>query len=114
MPGTHSWPSTVIPLPPTGALALYTDGLTEGHNGATGERLGVEGLLALMGKLPLADPAAYVDFLIVETHELNAGRHSDDLAVLRLDWSSSGPQNRGFAVRAEPDRHGSSVGPPIE
>ncbi|MFJ6700622.1 PP2C family protein-serine/threonine phosphatase [Streptomyces sp. NPDC091272] len=88
VPGLHSWPSTVIPLPPTGALTLYTDGLTEGHNGATGERLGIEGLLALISSLPPTDPAAHVDRLIKETHQLNAGRHSDDLAVLRLDWNS--------------------------
>ncbi|MDR6975260.1 serine phosphatase RsbU (regulator of sigma subunit) [Streptomyces sp. 3330] len=86
VPGLHSWPSTVLPLPDTGALTLYTDGLTEGHNGATNERLGVEGLLTLIGNLPSADPATHVDLLIKETHELNAGRHSDDLAVLRLDW----------------------------
>ncbi|MFI5472130.1 PP2C family protein-serine/threonine phosphatase [Streptomyces cacaoi] len=88
VPGLRSWPSTVVPLPTTGALTLYTDGLTEGHNGATNERLGVEGLLALIGNLPSADPATHVDLLIKETHELNAGRHSDDLAVLRLDWGN--------------------------
>ncbi|WP_434599849.1 PP2C family protein-serine/threonine phosphatase [Streptomyces sp. A5-4] len=88
VPGLRRWPSTVIPLPTTGALTLYTDGLTEGHNGATSERLGVEGLLTLIGSLPPADPAAHVDLLIKETHQLNAGRHSDDLAVLRLDWGS--------------------------
>jgi hypothetical protein len=41
----------------------------------------------LIVKLPTADPAAHVDLLIKETHALNAGRHTDDLAVLRLDWS---------------------------
>ncbi|MEU9133839.1 SpoIIE family protein phosphatase [Kitasatospora sp. NPDC048540] len=86
MPGLRSWPLTVVPLPAGGALTLYTDGLTEGHNGTTGERLGVEGLLTLIGSLPTADPAAHVDLLIKETHSLNAGRHTDDLAVLRLDW----------------------------
>ncbi|MDQ1033826.1 serine phosphatase RsbU (regulator of sigma subunit) [Streptomyces sp. V3I8] len=87
VPEVRSWPSTVIPLPPAGALTLYTDGLTEGHNGTDSDRLGVEGLLALIVKLPTADPAAHVDLLIKETHALNAGRHTDDLAVLRLDWS---------------------------
>ncbi|MFD4026606.1 PP2C family protein-serine/threonine phosphatase [Streptomyces sp. NPDC058576] len=86
VPGLRSWPSTTVPLPPNGALTLYTDGLTEGHSGADHERLGVEGLLTLIGSLPPADPAAHVDRLIQETHRLNAGRHSDDLAVLRLDW----------------------------
>ncbi|MBB5933889.1 PP2C family protein-serine/threonine phosphatase [Streptomyces zagrosensis] len=86
VPELRSWPPTVIPLPAAGALTLYTDGLTEGHNGAHGERLGVEGLLALIENLPQTDPAVHIDLLIKETHALNAGRHSDDLAVLRLDW----------------------------
>ncbi|MET9934208.1 PP2C family protein-serine/threonine phosphatase, partial [Streptomyces sp. NPDC006324] len=85
-PGPHRWPATVVPLPATGALTLYTDGLTEGHSGTANERLGVEGLLDLIAALPAEDPAVQVDLLIKETHELNAGRHSDDLAVLRLDW----------------------------
>jgi serine phosphatase RsbU (regulator of sigma subunit) len=88
VPGLRSWPATVVPLPAHGALTLYTDGLTEGHNGARTDRLGVEGLLALIGTLPVADPATHVDALIKQTHMLNAGRHSDDLAVLRLDWGS--------------------------
>ncbi|MGV9271418.1 PP2C family protein-serine/threonine phosphatase [Kitasatospora sp. NPDC003701] len=86
VPELRSWPPTVIPLPARAALTMYTDGLTEGHNGATGERLGVEGLLTLIGNLPRTDPAAHVDLLIKETHVLNAGRHTDDVAVLRLDW----------------------------
>ncbi|MFF3093101.1 PP2C family protein-serine/threonine phosphatase [Streptomyces cyaneofuscatus] len=86
VPGLRSWPSTTVPLPSDGALTLYTDGLTEGHSGADHDRLGVEGLLTLIGSLPPADPDAHVDRLIQETHRLNAGRHSDDLAVLRLDW----------------------------
>ncbi|MEW1905838.1 fused response regulator/phosphatase [Streptomyces sp. NPDC086147] len=85
-PGPHLWPATVVPLPATGALTLYTDGLTEGHSGTANERLGVEGLLDLIATLPSDDPAVHVDLLIKETHERNAGRHSDDLAVLRLDW----------------------------
>ncbi|MFF8833485.1 PP2C family protein-serine/threonine phosphatase [Streptomyces sp. NPDC015131] len=86
VPGLRCWPPTVVPLPPAGALTVYTDGLTEGHNGAKAERLGVEGLLALIDDLPPGDPAVLVDLLIKESHALNAGRHSDDIAVLRLDW----------------------------
>lgn len=86
VPGHCSWPSTTVVLPAAGALTLYTDGLTEGHSGADNDRLGVEGLLTLIESLPPADPAVHVDQLIQETHRLNAGRHSDDLAVLRLDW----------------------------
>ncbi|GAA4111536.1 MULTISPECIES: SpoIIE family protein phosphatase [Streptomyces] len=87
-PEQRDWPATVIPLPDSGALTLYTDGLTEGHNGTADGRLGVEGLLGLIRRLPPTDPAAHVDRLIKETYALNAGRHSDDLAVLRLDWGA--------------------------
>lgn len=87
-PNLGTWTATVVPLPAAGALTLYTDGLTEGHNGAEAGRLGLQGLLALIGSLPPTDPAAHVDRLIKETQALNAGRHTDDLAVLRLDWDS--------------------------
>ncbi|OPC76533.1 fused response regulator/phosphatase [Embleya scabrispora] len=88
IPGEHRWPATVVPLPPRGALTLYTDGLTEGHNGADTTRLGVDGLLALIKNLPSTPPDIHVDLLIEQTHALNAGRHTDDLAVLRLDWDT--------------------------
>ncbi|MGQ4381463.1 PP2C family protein-serine/threonine phosphatase, partial [Streptomyces sp. SAS_267] len=87
-PKLGTWPATVVPLPAAGALTLYTDGLTEGHNGSSSERLGVEGLLALIRDLPPTDPATHVDRLIKETQALNADRHTDDLAVLRLDWDN--------------------------
>ncbi|MFF3617008.1 PP2C family protein-serine/threonine phosphatase [Streptomyces sp. NPDC002580] len=85
-PGSLRWPATEVILPAAGALTLYTDGLTEGHNGAQQDRLGVDGLLTLIEQLPPSDPAAHIDRLIKETLSLNAGRHTDDLAVLRLDW----------------------------
>lgn len=94
VPGYGSWPSTAVALPDAGALTVYTDGLIEGHNGTKGERLGVEGLLELIGNLPPTDPEEHVDLLIKETHTLNAGRHSDDLAVLRLDWGAPATARR--------------------
>lgn len=87
-PQIQNWPATVIELPASGALTLYTDGLTEGHTGVGTERLGTDGLLTLITKLPPADPASHVDLIIKETRAMNAGRHTDDLAVLRLDWSA--------------------------
>ncbi|MBK3575641.1 SpoIIE family protein phosphatase [Streptomyces sp. MBT65] len=83
-----AWPATVIPLPAAAALTLYTDGLTEGHNGSHTGRLGVEGLLALIRNLSPNDAAAHVDHIIKEAQALNAGRHTDDIAVLRLDWDT--------------------------
>ncbi|MFF0217738.1 PP2C family protein-serine/threonine phosphatase [Streptomyces vinaceus] len=86
VPGHGDWPATVIHLPDAGALTLYTDGLTEGHNGDAGGRLGIEGLLPLINTTPSQDPGAHLDSLIHQTRALNAGRHTDDLAVLRLGW----------------------------
>ncbi|WP_306324905.1 PP2C family protein-serine/threonine phosphatase [Streptomyces venezuelae] len=90
-PELGQWPQTVIPLPATGGLTLYTDGLTEGYAGDTDRRLGVDGLLGLIDRLPPTDPGTHVDLLIKEARALNAGRHTDDLAVLRLDWGPRGP-----------------------
>ncbi|MFJ9339171.1 PP2C family protein-serine/threonine phosphatase [Streptomyces sp. NPDC101733] len=92
-PAQGGWPPTVIPLPATGALTLYTDGLTEGHTGVGNERLGTDGLLDLIEKLPPADADTQVDLLIKETRALNSGRHTDDLAVLRLDWADRTPSD---------------------
>ncbi|MFF0305232.1 PP2C family protein-serine/threonine phosphatase [Streptomyces sp. NPDC004562] len=85
-PGLGKWPSTTFSLPPRGALLAYTDGLIEGFAGTTGTRLGVDGLLGILDTLGTADPGAHLDALIVETRALNANRHTDDLAILRLDW----------------------------
>ncbi|MEU6547987.1 fused response regulator/phosphatase [Streptomyces sp. NPDC046859] len=85
-PGLGKWPSTTFSLPPRGALLAYTDGLVEGFAGTTGTRLGVDGLLGILDTLRTADPGAHLDALIVETRALNANRHTDDLAILRLDW----------------------------
>ncbi|MFJ9523145.1 PP2C family protein-serine/threonine phosphatase [Kitasatospora sp. NPDC101801] len=87
LPGLRNWPSTTVPLPEAGALTIYTDGLTEGHNGSTGARLGTDGLLALINTAAPTDPATHVDLLIRRAQTLNAHRHTDDLAVLHLQWS---------------------------
>ncbi|MEU6340771.1 SpoIIE family protein phosphatase [Streptomyces sp. NPDC046977] len=88
MPDLAHWPSTTFALPARGALTLYTDGLVEGHTGEDGERLGAEGLLTLIGQFSQADPDAHLDRLIARIRDLDADRHTDDLAVLRLDWSA--------------------------
>ncbi len=86
-PGQRRWYATEIPLPAAGALTLYTDGLVEGYDGDEGQRLGLEGLLPLMDGSPDTDPAAHLDRIIAEARRRNDGRHTDDLAVLRLDWT---------------------------
>ncbi|MFJ9041769.1 PP2C family protein-serine/threonine phosphatase [Streptomyces sp. NPDC102406] len=86
-PGVRSWSPTVLPLPPRGSLTLYTDGLVEGHDGEESQRLGVEGLLGIIDTGADADTGAHLDRVIAEVRRRNADRHTDDLAVLRLDWA---------------------------
>ncbi|MFE2553702.1 hypothetical protein ACFXGI_35025 [Streptomyces sp. NPDC059355] len=61
------------------------DYLVRGKVEACG-RLGIEGFLPLINTTPSQDPAAHLDSLIRQTRALNAGRHTDDPSVLRLDW----------------------------
>ncbi|MER7839080.1 SpoIIE family protein phosphatase [Streptomyces sp. NPDC096040] len=87
-PGLGHWPATTLALPADGALIAYTDGLIEGFADGTGARLGVDGLLRLIDTLHTPDPGTHLDRLIARTRALNADRHTDDLAVLRLDWNT--------------------------
>ncbi|MGW5327600.1 PP2C family protein-serine/threonine phosphatase [Streptomyces sp. NPDC004014] len=89
VPGLGKWPSTTVALPVRGALVAYTDGLIEGFAAGDSTRLGVEGLLDIIGTIDTADPGAHLDQLIARSRTLNADRHTDDLAVLRLDWNNS-------------------------
>ncbi|MFJ8031669.1 PP2C family protein-serine/threonine phosphatase [Streptomyces sp. NPDC096032] len=90
-PGLGKWPATTLALPARGALIAYTDGLVEGFADATGARLGVEGLLRIIDGIRTPDPGIHLDRLIAGTRTLNADRHTDDLAVLRLDWTADLP-----------------------
>ncbi|MFR9795062.1 PP2C family protein-serine/threonine phosphatase [Streptomyces sp. MS06] len=101
-PGHGKWPATTLALPATGALLAYTDGLIEGFADGTGARLGVEGLLHIIGTLRTPDPGTHLDQLIARTRALNADRHTDDLAVLRLDWNSEVPASAATAWHTTP------------
>ncbi|MER6282069.1 SpoIIE family protein phosphatase [Streptomyces sp900105245] len=94
-PGLGKWPATTLALPARGALIAYTDGLVEGFADATGARLGVEGLLRIIDGIRTPDPGIHLDRLIAGTRTLNADRHTDDLAVLRLDWNADLPGGPG-------------------
>ncbi|MFI7385575.1 PP2C family protein-serine/threonine phosphatase [Streptomyces sp. NPDC049813] len=89
-PGLANWHASELVLPDRGALVIYTDGLVEGHEGKEPQRLGVEGLIRLMDRIPADDTDQYLDELITQVRELNADRHTDDLAILRLEWDGSG------------------------
>lgn len=81
------WTETSLDLPDTGALLLYTDGLSEGHRGAGAQRLGAEGLLELIAAAPQAGTEALLDHLVSTAQQLDSGRHSDDVAILHLDFT---------------------------
>ncbi|MEV7126850.1 SpoIIE family protein phosphatase [Streptomyces sp. NPDC093260] len=102
VPGLGKWTATTLALPPSGALVAYTDGLIEGFANSTGERLGVDGLLGIIDTIHTPDPGAHLDELIARTRTLNADRHSDDLAVLRLDWNTQTAAATANAWRTAP------------
>ncbi|GHF02987.1 PP2C family protein-serine/threonine phosphatase [Streptomyces fumanus] len=86
LPGAR-WPRTQVELGAEWSLMLYTDGLIEGHVGAGRERLGEDGMLALVrakrdeGLRGEALLRATVD----EVRRLNGGELADDVAVISLD-----------------------------
>ena len=85
-PGLRRWQPTALPLPASGALMLYTDGLIEGRSGPGPERLGADGLIGLLADAPASAVSGLLDHLVGTARTLNAGRHSDDLAILHLSW----------------------------
>jgi serine phosphatase RsbU (regulator of sigma subunit) len=86
VPGRRTWQRTVVDLPESGALLLYTDGLIEGYAGPGSARLGAAGLVDLVANAPDPQAASLIDHLITVARRLNAERHADDLAILRLAW----------------------------
>lgn len=82
------WPARELALPARWGLLLLTDGLIEGR-AAVGrsERLGMEGLIALLAGIEAAaswaeEPSTLVAELIEEVLELNGGAMLDDVAAL--------------------------------
>ncbi|MFI9611892.1 PP2C family protein-serine/threonine phosphatase [Streptomyces sp. NPDC052023] len=112
VPGLGQWPSTTLQLPPEGALIAYTDGLIEGYGGDDRDRLGVDGLLGILDGITEPDPGKHLDQLIGRVRGLNAERHTDDLAILRLDWRAlPGARSGGGAGRrAVPEQSYGPVG----
>ncbi|NEA67175.1 response regulator [Streptomyces sp. SID12488] len=86
LPGAR-WPRTQVRLGAEWTLMLYTDGLIEGHVGAGRERLGQDGMVAMIRR-QLAQGLRGENLLraaVSEVRELNGGELTDDLAVLLLD-----------------------------
>ncbi|WP_203910258.1 PP2C family protein-serine/threonine phosphatase [Rhizocola hellebori] len=89
LPGIGSWSSVSVPLPAEGGILLYTDGMTDCQVGVGEERLGVEGLTAIAGKVWQAAPEAFLEDLVRTVTVQDAGRNLDDLAVLYVTWGAT-------------------------
>jgi serine phosphatase RsbU (regulator of sigma subunit) len=89
LPGTGSWHPVTVSLPSEGGVLLYTDGMTDCQIGTGDERLGVEGLTAIVGKVWQADPETFLEDLVRMVTSQDAGRNLDDLAVLYVTWGAS-------------------------
>jgi serine phosphatase RsbU (regulator of sigma subunit) len=79
-----TWEVREHPLPDRWSLLLYTDGLIEGRAGAAHERLGDDGLAAMVEAALRArgdDPAALVAALVERAEDLNGGPLLDDVAA---------------------------------
>ncbi|WP_405771100.1 PP2C family protein-serine/threonine phosphatase [Streptomyces sp. NBC_01538] len=86
LPGAR-WPRTQVQLGAEWALMLYTDGMIEGHIGEGRERLGQDGMVALIRR-QLAQGLRGEKLLraaVREVRALNGGELTDDLAVLLLE-----------------------------
>ena len=86
LPGAR-WPRMHVELGPVWSLMLYTDGLIEGRVGQDGERLGQDGMVALVSRR-LAEGLTGEELLratVNEVRDLNGGELTDDVAVVLLD-----------------------------
>jgi len=95
------WPGAQVDLGQTWSVLMYTDGLIEGKIGSGAERLGSDGLIRLIEKARAEAgmdngpnrPAdeQLIDSIISMARELNGGDLDDDLAVLAVSFTPTGP-----------------------
>ncbi|WP_329540975.1 PP2C family protein-serine/threonine phosphatase [Streptomyces sp. NBC_01358] len=81
------WPRRQVELGGSWSLMMYTDGLIEGRVGNGTQRLGQDGMVAMINR-QLAEGLAGEDLLdaaVTHVRELNGGELTDDVAVLLLD-----------------------------
>ncbi|MFE9817887.1 fused response regulator/phosphatase [Streptomyces sp. NBC_00236] len=81
------WPRRQVELGGSWSLMMYTDGLIEGRVGNGTQRLGQDGMVAMINR-QLAEGLAGEELLeaaVTHVRELNGGELTDDVAVLLLD-----------------------------
>ncbi|WKX10365.2 response regulator [Streptomyces sp. NL15-2K] len=86
LPGAR-WPRMQVELGAEWSLMLYTDGLIEGRVGKGGERLGQDGMVAMVRR-QLSEGLRGEELLraaVNEVRDLNGGELTDDVAVVLLD-----------------------------
>ncbi|MGW2417729.1 PP2C family protein-serine/threonine phosphatase [Streptomyces sp. NPDC001709] len=86
LPGAR-WPRMQVELGAEWSLMLYTDGLIEGRVGESGERLGQDGMVAMIRR-QLSEGLRGEGLLraaVSEVRDLNGGELTDDVAVVLLD-----------------------------
>jgi serine phosphatase RsbU (regulator of sigma subunit) len=80
----EGWPPLSIALPPGWALLLYTDGLIEARDPATGDFLWIDGLLDLLTADSTGPHAELPARLVEHAEAYNGGPLLDDVAILLL------------------------------
>lgn len=81
------WPRRQVELGGSWSLMMYTDGLIEGRVGNGTQRLGQDGMVAMINR-QLGEGLTGEDLLeaaVAHVRELNGGELTDDVAVLLLD-----------------------------
>ncbi|MFI9801855.1 PP2C family protein-serine/threonine phosphatase [Streptomyces sp. NPDC052302] len=89
VPGAR-WPRMQVELGAEWSMMLYTDGLIEGRVGEGRERLGQDGMVAMVRR-QLGEGLRGEELLraaVNEVRDLNGGELTDDVAVLLLDRSA--------------------------
>lgn len=75
-----------IPLPKSGTLILYTDGILESRNPTTGVLFGEEGLIDVLQKISNLDPQTICDQVTSEVSRFQKyKRAADDITILALN-----------------------------
>ena len=76
-----AWAAVPYPLPERWSLLLYTDGLIKGRTGVGSDRLGGEGLAAMVRGLRDESAPGLLTALVERAEELNGGPMLDDVAA---------------------------------
>ncbi|MFE7574377.1 PP2C family protein-serine/threonine phosphatase [Streptomyces sp. NPDC057521] len=90
------WPRRQVELGGAWSLMMYTDGLIEGRVGAGTQRLGQDGMVAMINR-QLSEGLTGEELLeaaVTQVRELNGGELTDDVAVLLLDRDQDTARSR--------------------